>query len=329
MTKAIVEPPRRWVDERGATEEARLGQLFRAVAAPEALPPATLAKVHARLPGRSSFSPMSRRVREVVLAAVMLLAGSSLAIAGWGVHDWWQERSRKHEEHTGAVAAASSAERSRRFPTVRPSEAAPVSVEPSNLAPSLVASASAPEPTGTVVNPSKATTASADESALAAETAALERVLIKLRRERDAAGALALLDQSESLFARGALSLEAKMARVDALLMLGQRAKALAILDHLPLSQVGRGGELRVLRAELRAKDDCARALADFDVLVTQPLSAPLAERALYGRAACELQVGDSSHAQHDFTQYLSRFPNGRFEGSVRRELARTASKAP
>jgi len=122
MTKAIVEPPRRWVDERGATEEARLGQLFRAVAAPEALPPATLAKVHARLPGRSPFSPMSRRVREVVLAAVMLLAGSSLAMAGWGVHDWWQARSRRDAEHANAVAAASSAGRTRRPPALRPSE---------------------------------------------------------------------------------------------------------------------------------------------------------------------------------------------------------------
>jgi hypothetical protein len=43
---------------------------------------------------------------------------------------------------------------------------------------------------------------------------------------------------------------------------------------------------MRVLRAELRAKDDCARALSDFDVLVTQALSASLPERALYGRAA-------------------------------------------
>jgi hypothetical protein len=149
--------------------------------------------------------------------------------------------------------------------------------------------------------------------------------LVKLRREHDARGALALPDESQALFARGTLSLEAEVARLDALLQLGRRAEALRILEHLPFAQVGRGGELRVLRAA----DDCGRALADFDVLVNQPLPLPLLERAIYGRAACELQVGDRSQAGRDFNRYLTRFPQGRFAARVRSQLAQLPAAIP
>jgi hypothetical protein len=164
---------------------------------------------------------------------------------------------------------------------------------------------------------------------LSAEALALERVLVKLRREHDARGALALLDESQALFARGSLSLEAEVARLDALLQLGRRVEALRILEHLPFAQVGRGGELRVLRAELRAADDCGRALADFDVLVNQPLPLPLLERAIYGRAACELQVGERSQAADDFKRYLARFPQGRFAARAQSQLAQLPAEVP
>jgi hypothetical protein len=169
----------------------------------------------------------------------------------------------------------------------------------------------------------------ADEGALAAESLALQNVLVKLRREHDASGALALLDQSQALFAHGALALEAQVARVDALLLLGRQNDALAILNGLPLGHMGRGGELRLQRAELRARTDCGLALADFDALTRQALPPALAERALYGRAGCERRIGDDSHAQSDLRDYLTRFPNGRFSAEARRQLARMPQNSP
>jgi hypothetical protein len=338
MTKANIEPPRRWADAPDSADEGRLGELFRSVVEPKPLSAAALARIERRLKGRRAISPLNRRLREVVMACIMLLAGSSLALAGWGAQQWWQARARTNAvQSANAALAGSSAAHKRRSPTTLSHSApvpAPAPLEttngPDSAAPLAPATASAqPSITAAQASASKPPAASPEPSTLAAETTALERVLFKLRREHDAAGALALLNQSESLFSHSTLALEAQVARVDALLMLGERNQALAVLDHLPLAQVGRGGEMRVLRAELRAKSDCARALADFDILVRQALSAALAERALYGRAACEVQVGDTSHAQQDFSQYLSRFPSGRFADAARHELERSSGKAP
>jgi hypothetical protein len=295
---------------------------------------AALARIHARVRGRRALAPTTRRLREVVMAGVMLLAGSSLAIAGWGAHDWWQERSHAKALHPDASAiAASSAARKRRLPAAsseRIPTAPPIEIadSPAIVAPATSASA-APASASVSTSGNKPAPSSAAASTLAAETAALEQVLFKLRRKHDAAGALALLDQSQALFAHSTLALEAKVARVDALLALGERDQALAVLEHLPLAQVGRGGEMRLLRAELRARGDCARALSDFDALTAQALPSSLAERALYGRAACEVQVGDAVHARADFGLYLARFPAGRFAAAARRELGQSSDKAP
>ena len=328
MAKAPLEAPRAWVDEPSDTGNGVLGKLLRGVAEPEPLSAATLAQIHARL-GKPRASRSSRRARELVLAGAMLLAGASVALAGWGVSNW--VAARRHAALPPPTAANSAAgtlpRRTARGPL-------PVAMppEPYLVADSGVAEAASPSvvpsaPSGNLALPSASAAASA--SALAAESAALENVLVKLRREHDAAGALTLLDRSEALFARGSLGLEAKVARVDALLSLGRKREALAILERLPFAQIGRGGELRLLRAELRAGTDCASALADFDVLAKQTLASPLAERAVYGRAACELQVGDDAHARTDFARYLQQYPAGRFAGNVRQQLARLREKAP
>jgi predicted Zn-dependent protease len=143
------------------------------------------------------------------------------------------------------------------------------------------------------------------------------------------------LDESQALFVRGTLALEAQVARVDALLLLGRQGEALQILEQLPFAQVGRGAELRLVRAELRALSNCGRAVSDFDALVSQPLGPALLERALYGRAACELRLADERQALRDFTQYLARFPQGRFAARARGQResllgkARLADKSP
>jgi hypothetical protein len=267
------------------------------------------------------------------MAVSMLLLGSSLALAGYGASVWLGGRSRGAQQPAAATAAhrATPALRDRqrlgpREPTLAPPpDPGPIPggesqapIEPSATKPKAAASA----------DRSGSHAAPADSGTLAAEASALERALLKLRREHDAQGALTILDESQALFARGTLALEAKVARVDALLALGRRSQALSILEQLPLAQIGRGGELTLVRAELRAAADCGRALADFDALAARALAAPLMERVLYGRAACELQVGDRAQAEQDLRRYLARFPEGRFAERVQRELAKLGDKA-
>ena len=330
MAKAPFEAPRAWVDEPSDTGDGAIGKLLRGVAEPDPLSAAALAQIHARL-GKPRASRRARRAREFTLAAAMLLTGASVALAGWGVSEWVAARRHAPAEGPAPTAAAPRAVPTQSQRTI--AKAAPIATPEAPLIsdtgaaeaanPPVVASA----PSVSLVLPLASSASST--SALAAESAALESVLLKLRREHDAAGALALLDRSEVLFARGSLGLEAKVARVDALLSLGRKREALAILERLPFAQIGRGGELRLLRAELRAGTDCASALADFDVLAKQALAAPLAERAMYGRAACELRVGDDAHARADFAGYLRKYPEGRFAGDVRQQLARWGEKAP
>jgi hypothetical protein len=86
----------------------------------------------------------------------------------------------------------------------------------------------------------------------------------------------------------------------------------------LPIDKVGRKSELLLIRAELRADDDCRAALGDFQLLVDQSLPSAWAERALFGRGACRLKLGDKAGAERDFDSYLQRFPSGRFAEQIR-----------
>jgi TolA-binding protein len=154
-------------------------------------------------------------------------------------------------------------------------------------------------------------TASAPSSAPSQEIHSLDRAIAMLRRDHDAAAALAALDAYLDHYPHGVLQREARLARVDALLLLQRTDEALAALERLPLDGGRRSTELQVVRAELRARTDCARADEDFSVAITHGPDAALLERILYGRGACLAKLGKASGAAEDLRRYLDRFPNG------------------
>jgi tetratricopeptide (TPR) repeat protein len=169
----------------------------------------------------------------------------------------------------------------------------------------------------------------AEESALALESRLLGLALRELRQTRDAKQALIRLDEYASRFPSGLLKEEAQAARVDALMVLGRRQDALVLLDQATFTRLPRGGELTVLRGELRAASGrCRDALPDFAASVEASSTAEVAERGLYGQGMCRAHLGDLSGAEIDLRAYLARFPSGRFRASAQATL-RNLSATP
>jgi hypothetical protein len=147
--------------------------------------------------------------------------------------------------------------------------------------------------------------------------------LRRLRERDDAAGALALLDERDARFGgAGLLGDEARSTRVEALLRLGEHARALALLDAAAPRPTGRGRALLVTRGELRAAAGrCREAVADFALLADGATDDEPAARALYGRAACRGRLGEGDAARADLEEYLARFPAGRDAARARAAL--------
>jgi tetratricopeptide (TPR) repeat protein len=179
---------------------------------------------------------------------------------------------------------------------------------------------SLPLPTGTLPTgttspgPSGHATSQVRVDGVPQEAGLLRQALSALRRDHDGKRALALLDDYDRRFGQGTLALEATSARAQALLRLGDNARALELLDRLPLWQERHTGELRVIRGELRSLSGrCPEALSDFDdVLRVTAGNAPKeVARALFGRASCRARTGDLVGAEADRQRYLKEFPQG------------------
>jgi tetratricopeptide (TPR) repeat protein len=147
--------------------------------------------------------------------------------------------------------------------------------------------------------------------ALSEEIRALDQSIGLLRRDRDPDAALSTLDAYLARYPHGVLNREARLARVDALLMLQRLDQAQSALETLPLDTHRRETELQVIRGELRARSDCARAEEDYSAVLARSSDAALVERALYGRGACRVKRGDGRGAAEDLRRYLERFPSG------------------
>jgi hypothetical protein len=120
--------------------------------------------------------------------------------------------------------------------------------------------------------------ATAARTSLSDETALLTAAVSALRGRHDAPGALEIVSQYRARFPEGVLARELTLVCAEAHRVLGHSAEALAELDALGTD--ARGGELIVLRAELRAElGRCNEAKAGLS-------SAPALGAALEARAA-------------------------------------------
>jgi hypothetical protein len=297
-------PVRRWVEERPESSiDAELGEVFRSLGDEPPLSDAALLRVRRRL-GAASVGRVPLLLRLLPVGVAALVGGGGAALAQWAQPGIWDTRS-WFATHTPTKVAPAAGGRA--LPRVAAADGLPPAIEMAPEAPPVV-SALPRAPVPSVPSP----------SGIELESELLQRALELLRRHHDGSRALALLDEHRARFPAGLLTLEASVARVDALLLLGRRAEALQQLSSLSLERVGRRTELLLLRAELNAERDCRRALTDFDAVLAATAPAPLLERALFGRANCRLRLGDGAGGRADLDNYLDRFPRGRFAAQIR-----------
>ena len=156
----------------------------------------------------------------------------------------------------------------------------------------------------------------------AGETRLLAQAFQALRVDKDAEAALRALDDWARRFPNGALLHEAQVARVEALLALGRTADALPLLLEMRDRASGLTRDIQIVRAELLAEQDrCTEAVPDFDDLLKDGLRDAVDERALYGRAACDLRAGRTALARDGRGRYLAAYPAGRCARAVRRAV--------
>ena len=203
------------------------------------------------------------RSRLVVVGAVLLVSGASLA--GYRIFE-----ARRQSSSAPVPVATRPPERFVHLPAIESAAAPP--------APPAAASR-----TRNRTRPRPALA----RSDLDREVASLAAPMAKIRRGGDLISALAEIDEYLRRFPGGALRPEAKLLRVDALLLLRRSQAALAALEEMDLDYRRRGLELRLVRGELRAQTDCRAALRDFDAVLHARPSVDLAERARRNRADC------------------------------------------
>ena len=317
----------------GESDEALAGALLRSAAVVQPFNPADMGTT--RLRGR-----VQRRTWawQVALAIALLLCGGALFAA---VTHILRRPSGVAVEHVsaGALPGEKSIRRVAAVAVLPPAASVPSpqvlapgpAPVPRPLAARTVSSTSTRERTAAALSvpllePPPAEQPAAAPSALGQESRLVARAITKLRQDGEPEAALAALDEHSAQFgAHGALVPEANATRIEALVRIGRHTEALALLDALVPTASGVGREMVVARAELRAeKGRYSAALNDFGLLLDRDEPADLVtERALFGRASCRAQKGDSTGARADLEHYLTTFPTGRFAEKARLALGR------
>ncbi len=268
---------------------------------------------------------LPRRVLRLVLVVGGVFCMGGFVGAYWG---------RRQSTIVAPPPAPAASPKSPRWPSPLPTSATPPA--PAETVPdqTKVERVPRPRPRARVAMVSRPTPIAepapptAPPSPIAAEQALVGRAMQALRDDHEPQTALALLGEHARQFPTGAFRSEANLLRIEALLALGRKDEALAMLDRAPIMAAPNRDEQLVLRGELRSTNGrWVEAKEDFDHVLRrhgEALAAPakareVQERALWGRAAARSRLGDEAGARADLELYLDLFPEGRF--------ARRASK--
>jgi hypothetical protein len=159
----------------------------------------------------------------------------------------------------------------------------------------------------------------------AAENAEYEIGRILRDRLGEPEGAIAAWRRYRSSHPDGLLRIETDVSIIETLASSGDATGALAeasdFLRRHPDSE--RRAEIARVAGDLyRARGDCSHALAAYQTALSAPRSRDIADYASFHRAACLVNLGESS-GNDALEGYLRAWPSGRFRGDATRLLRR------
>ncbi len=334
---------RKWLDSQDSTDEKTRRALCRLVdstVAADGLSPVRLKQVQQRLFSAPNKAVRFRRLVFVSVALTVLSISGAIVVAREGYFSFFRAQRNQQDSPVREFPEkqkrpdAGKGQRRLANPMVGGDEVAgpttQVETFEENKAdpkrasiairrkPLVIASASTSQisnPVGSGLDP----IAPEKPTGLSVESDMIHSAM-KLARDRESSqAALDTLDAYEKMFPSGVLAIEARLIRVEALLLLDRKGGALKVLESMSLKSGGRETELLLLRGELRAPTDCSSAIVDFSSVLDRPAPEGYHERALFGRGVCYRSLGHEDNAGRDFKSYLARYPNGRFVGATPR----------
>jgi hypothetical protein len=302
--------PTRWRDlPPGSGIEFKVAALIEQMGDPDLPGDDRMAAIRSRIVLRRGSRAGRRRFTWAVTIAALLIGGT----LGAAARDWIAPIVNRFRPEPRIEPLLRPTGTARQRITRPPDSSPPSSSSPApQPGPPLPAPTGAPRPRNVSPRLTLASPPAPASSETSAEAAVLGTAIRKLRRQGDARGALAALNEYDAAFPGGELGAEADLVRVEALLAIGERATALRVLDARVVESSPRARQLLLVRGELRAAAGrCADATADLTRVLSQPPSDELDERALFARASCRSRLHDTPGARRDLETYLRHFPAG------------------
>jgi len=306
----------------GDAPAAQAGELVRRLGEPEAPGDDRLAAIRARITLRRGPRTVRRSFTWALVVGALMI-GTTLGVAASGWIEPLRARLRPHDNEASSPPRAAPHHRTRHRaaapvpgpapepPALDPAPAVLERPAPAIAAPSEVHQS--PTTLRRTRGPGALVAAAREPKAARGEAAVLAAAIRKLRRDGNARGALATLDEHAASYPRGELGAEADLVRVEALLAIGDRAAALRLLDARADTNP-RARQALLVRGELRAAAGrCADAVGDLSRVLASAPRDGLDERALYARASCLSRLHDYPAARRDLDAYLGKFPDGRY----------------